>query len=300
MHKQLWLINYRSGNWEVGRLAEAMRSRVSVRAIDFPRLQEQVQDAAAFDRVIVVGGDGTCATILGEASDELSPLQRAPIGLLPIGTANDLAREVGSYDLCRGVSCDELPQVFESLSERRLAIWELSADDARYGFCNYASLGFEGAVVRDFHTWRTRSKLQNRLLNRAMYTYFGIHHMFSFLPETHLDTGDTRVACARTRGIILSNIKSHMGIGTLSRESDPFDDVIECIRASSPLAYLHMILAKTGVLPAMRAFHRGRDFALEGLPPGTPLQIDGEAKPAVRQGKVAVRLRGFARVLSGI
>lgn len=298
MRRQLWLINYRSGNWEGARLAEAMTARVSVREIEFSRLREQLQDATEFERVVVVGGDGTFATILNEASDDASPLRHKPIGLLPIGTANDLAREVGTYHLCSGVSHDALPPLFDTLSERQLAIWELEADGVQYGFCNYVSLGFEGAVVSDFHNWRTTSKIQHRLLNRAMYTFFGIQHLFSFVPETYIDDGIRRVTCARARGIIVSNVKSHMGIGVLSDESDPFDDTIECVRASPPFDYARMILAKTGVVPSLRAFHRGRDFSVEGLPPGTPLQIDGESKPAVTQGRMVVRLRGFARVLT--
>lgn len=298
MSSQCWLINFRSGNLDGARLAEVMKAHVTVVQLDFSQLQDQLRDAARFDRVVVVGGDGTFASILNEAAAESSPLANIPIGLLPIGTANDLAREVGTYGLGRLGAHEELPRIFGDLSERNIAIWELEADGVLHGFCNYVSLGFEGAVVSDFHTWRARSKVQNRILNRAMYTCFGMRHLFSFLPETTIVHDDRTTACASSRGLVISNVQSHMGIGTLCRESSPYDDQIECIRASSPFDYLRMILAKLGVVPSLRAVHRGKEFALEGLPPKTPLQIDGEPKLPVLHGKISVRLKGFARVLT--
>ena len=297
MFRQLWLINYRSGNWQGARLANAIATRVSVRELDFSRLGEQLQESAAFERVIVAGGDGTFATILNEATEPSSPLHHKAIGLFPIGTANDLAREVGTYELCTGVSSDDLVSAFDTLSERQLAIWELAVDGKRYGFCNYASLGFEGAVVGDFHRWRMKSKLQHRLLNRVMYALFGVRHALFTIPETHIDERGASIACARAHGIILSNLQSHMGIGVLSRESDPFDDVIECVRVSSPFDYARMFATKAGLWPSLRALHRGTEFSIRGLPPRTPLQIDGETKSPVDGGTVEVRLKGYARVL---
>jgi hypothetical protein len=88
-----------------------------------------------------------------------------------------------------------------------------------------------------------------------------------------------------------------MGIGLLSCESDAFDDVIECVRASSPLDYLRMMGAKIHVLPSLRSLYRGREFAIEGIPVDTPLQIDGETKPSVRHGRVLARRTGSARIL---
>jgi len=298
MLRQLWLINYSSGNCEGARLAETMAARVSVRELDFSRLGEQLQEASHFDRVIVAGGDGTFATILNEASEPSSPLQHKALGLLPIGTANDLARELGTYQICDGISGNDLVSVFDTLAERQLAIWELAADGQRYGFCNYASLGFEGAVVSDFHRWRTKSKHQNRLFNRAMYTLFGMRHMFSSIRTATLVDGDVGGACARTGGIVLSNLQSHMGIGVLSRDSDPFDDIIECVRVSPPFDYALMIASKAGLWGSLRPLHRGQEFSIRGLPPRTPLQIDGEPKPVVEGGTVEVRLKGYARVLT--
>ena len=297
MLNQCWLVNYRSDNREGARLAEVIAGLVSVRELDFSRLDAQLSDAARFDRVMVVGGDGTFTTVLNQACDRTSPLRNTPIGLVPIGTANDLAREVGTFDLCRGRSYTELPHLFELLPTRDLSVWELEVDGLSYGFCNYASLGFEGAVVTDFHCWRTRSKLHNRLLNRVMYSAFGLRHLLSFLRGVLIMDENRAVEIASTRGLVISNVKSHMGIGLLSRESDAFDDVIECVRASSPFDYLRMIGAKIHVLPSLRSLYRGREFSVEGVPVNTPLQIDGEPVPSVQRGRVAVRLKGTARIL---
>lgn len=278
-------------------MATAVQGSVAVREIDFNKLDEQLREAATFDRVIVVGGDGTFSTVLAAASGAGSPLSKTPIGVLPIGTANDLAREVGLFDLCRFRRYEELPRLFEMLPQRALSVWEAVADRVAYPFCNYVSLGFEGAVVSDFHAWRATSKIQHRLVNRVIYSWFGLRNITRMLRGARIEHDNTNVDIPSSRGIVVSNIQSHMGVGIIARESDPFDEMIECVRASSPCDYLRMIGAKLHLLPSLRSLYRGKRFLINNLAPRTPMQIDGEPGPEINGGVVFIRHRGFAQVL---
>ena len=70
-----------------------------------PRVTFEVGDAAAFareeadggaDAVVAVGGDGTVNEVLNGLSG-----RAVPMGIVPLGTANDFARHVGIPDDCR-------------------------------------------------------------------------------------------------------------------------------------------------------------------------------------------------------
>lgn len=298
MRSQIWLINTQSGRHQGAKVAESVKGLVEIRCLDFSKLPEQLQEASGFDRIAVAGGDGTYSSIL--TSPALPP---RPIGLIPVGTANDLAREVGTYHAFVGRKWHELPSIIDTLTERQLAIWDLTIDGKTQSFCNYCSLGFEGAVVSDFAAWRTQQKTHSSLKNQLMYTWFGLRRMGSILNGLSIrsDTSDTSepIELAPTRGIILSNIKSHMGIGMTTLESDPTDTLIECVKASSPLDYLRMIACRYNLLSPLKSAHRGTDISVDNIPPHTHVQLDGEALPPIQSGSMRITFRKFVTLLTG-
>lgn len=293
MTKQIWLINPRSGGQEGSRIADALRDQVTIAPLEFSRLHEQVAAAADHDQIVVAGGDGTVASVLTSPA-----LPDRPVALVSLGTANDLARELGTLRLFRGKRWEELPPIIRTLEERRLMTWEAEFDGRRRQFCNYLSLGFEGEVVSDFDRWRSGSAVHNRLLNRLMYLWFGLKHLGTRIRVSQLSgDGCEPQIISSTRGIILSNIKSHMGCGFVTIESDPSDALIECIRASSPIDYLRMVACPFGLLPSLKSVHRGSSIELTGLHPRTALQLDGEACAPIEGGRLRVARGRVVRVL---
>lgn len=293
MKTQCWLVNLRSGRGEGARLAEMLKSRVEIVPLDFSILSEQLRFAAQYDRIVVVGGDGTSASLL-----TAEQLPDVPVALVPIGTANDLARELGVLRALRGKSWTELPTIIDGFVERVLATWELECDGVCRAFCNYVSLGFEGAVVSDFHAWRSTSNVQSRLLNRLMYAYFGLRRLRGRLRDVVIQQEDgATVACPVTRGLVFTNIRSHMGCGISTAQANAADDILECVVASSPLDYLRMIGSSVGLLPALESLCRGRALRVTEVPKNTSVQIDGEVHGPVRSGQAVFRFRKFAKVL---
>lgn len=293
MKTQCWLVNLRSGRGEGARLAQTLTGKVEVVPLDFSILGEQLQFAAKFHRIVVVGGDGTSASIL--TAEQLPDI---PVVLVPIGTANDLARDLGVLRALRGNTWSELPAIVDGFVERSLATWEFECDGVCRPFCNYVSLGFEGAVVSDFNAWRLTASIQSRILNRLMYAYFGLRRLGARLRDVTIEQENgAAVACPITRGLVFTNIRSHMGCGISTPQANAADELLECVVASSPLDYLRMVGSSIGVLPALEALCQGRAFHVSGIPADTPVQIDGEVHPPVLSGHCVFRFRKFVKVL---
>lgn len=293
MPSQLWLVNTRSGGYRGARVLEALRDRVEACALDFSQLSKQLERGSVFNRIVVVGGDGSFASVL------TSPyLPSRPVALIPLGTANDLAREFGMCRAIKGLSWDDLPGLVESLSETPLAIWDLFVDGMTRSFCNYCSLGFEGAVVADFLAWRATQTRHGVFKNRAVYGLLGAKWIATRLRGLTISSDiNNAVQVPATRGIVVSNVKSHMGIGVLTPISDPGDNRIECVNASSPLDYLRMIASPMRLLPPLKSLVQGSEITIMGIPAGTHIQVDGEAHPPVMGGTVRVSFKKQTSIL---
>jgi len=93
-----------------------------------------VRRAAEFDLVIVCGGDGTVAAAAGGLREA-----GLPMGLLPLGTANDLARTLG-VPLDLGAAAD----VIIAGRTERIDLGEVNG----HPFFNVASLGLSAEVAQ--------------------------------------------------------------------------------------------------------------------------------------------------------
>ncbi|HEY9618435.1 MAG TPA: lipid kinase [Microcoleaceae cyanobacterium] len=105
------------------------------RASEIPELIRRYQSQV--DRVVIAGGDGTLnAAIPGLLDTQL------PLGILPLGTANDLARTLGIpttlADACKILTAGHLEQI------------DLGQVNDRY-FFNVASIGLSVQVTRNLN-----------------------------------------------------------------------------------------------------------------------------------------------------
>lgn len=154
--KQLWLINPRSGNGVGQRLLKKVSGCPGVVSVplDFSRLPEQLERAARFDLLVVAGGDGTAASVLCSTY-----LPEVPVLPMPLGTANDLARELGIARAVSGIETKALPGLFAGLPAQDFATWELRFEgeaahfvamrplDMRGGSCLSLALGARRAAA---------------------------------------------------------------------------------------------------------------------------------------------------------
>lgn len=152
-------------------------------------------------RIVVAGGDGTVAWVLGTISDlKLDP---APaVAVMPLGTGNDLSINLGwgskfeSTSIKRKNMYDTLLQYSDAVVQR-IDFWNMraTAPDASFfsnlphsvqkgdgekastvtsRFWNYFSVGLDAEAAYGFHSLREvhPSLTSSRLINQAWYSFF--------------------------------------------------------------------------------------------------------------------------------
>jgi diacylglycerol kinase family enzyme len=265
-----------------------------VHPIRFDRLDEQLTEAHSFDCIVVGGGDGTISSVL--TSPALPERQVLPIAL---GTANDLARELGILRALKGLPWTEIPAVASAWTCRPFATWQLAVDGLTIPFSNYCSIGFEGAVVADFHRWRTQTSHASRTRNRAMYTLCGLRHLSARLRGLKLACEASPVELEQpSMSLIFTNIQSYLGMGLSNTKGSPSDLNIECIATTSTLDYMRMIGASSGITATPPTLCSGRTMAASSIPSGTFLQVDGESRQPICGESMEISFRKMISILA--
>lgn len=94
-------------------------------------------DLSNFDGVVAAGGDGTLFEVLNGLYRH-PKAERTPLGLLPIGTGNAFARDLGlkPFDWPAAV------EILHKGHKRRVDVGHVQASDSDYYFLNVISMGF--------------------------------------------------------------------------------------------------------------------------------------------------------------
>lgn len=179
--------------------------------------------------VILGGGDGT----LNAAAPELRRLPR-PFGLLPLGTANDLARTLGiPFDP------GEAAEVIVEGTTRRIDLGLIDGAP----FFNVASLGLSAEVVREHESEGARKRLLG-VLNYPLSAWAAFRRHRPFKAELIIDGERLRCHCMQ---IAVGNGR-HYGGGMTVDERAEIDDgwlKVYYLRPTGLMAMLWM-------LPALR------------------------------------------------
>ena len=231
-----------------------------------------------YDRVIVVGGDGSFASLLSRMLPS-----HTIYGILPLGTGNDLARELGLLQKITRESIKEAVLNIINTPVTKLDIWRFKSSREERLFCNYCSLGFDGLVISDFERLRTRfsggPKFLRVIRNRLFYTIAAIRKLryaigsqvqiASTNPDWHFS------AKASVKSIVFSNIKSYLGLGCLNTNGRAYDGVLEVSVNMSILDYALRVLRKFFHIQHS-TFQSGRTLHITCSDSSVPLQLDGE------------------------
>ncbi len=181
---------------------------------------EIARRAGVCDIVVVAGGDGT----LNLAAPALLRAAR-PLGILPTGTANDLARTLG------------LPLVPEEAVEVILGGRPVPIDLGRVNgrpFFNVASIGLAAQVVR-FH--RGPRKRHWRLFSYPLSLYDGFRQTRAFTAKVARDGEARRVRCIQ---ISVANGR-HYGGGLTAAPDARIDDRTLQVFYIKPLSLLRLV-----------------------------------------------------------
>lgn len=309
------LVNPHSGG-EHGRklldLLERHRGKnppgLSVAALDWNDLDRQLAEARLAKLILVAGGDGTLSSIFARLTEpdarQGPPLP--PVGVLPLGTGNDLARELRLHNFFSWRAIADSLRRYQKLDAKPLTIWNVAwGVNLEYSaaFCNYLSCGFDAAVVRRFAGYRAkRSALVSRLGvsgNRLLYAAAAARELRCMLPTLEIECVDRPVALAENlRSIVFANIRSVLGLGQSNRQADPFDRQIEIVAVRRVSGYLDMCLGARNAWLGHEM--KGRASQIDFCLPSTvAVQLDGEARPDITGPRMCISPRGSVMVLVG-
>lgn len=240
--------------------------------------------AAKPDSLVLIGGDGTLATVL-----DVLVGSSVPLVLVPAGTGNDLAR---SLDIPFGSAHSAALAATAAVSgvPRALDVGEATCPDGRSYFLTIAALGFDAKV----------SDRTNRLQwprGRARYYLALIIELLRLTPMRFaLRTDGAESPASDGTLIAVGNTRSYGGGMPVCPEADPHDGLLDVVHIA-PVSRLQLIrlfprlLRGTHVsLPQVTTM---RSAVVEVAAPGLVVYADGE-----RIGTESVRIRAVPGALS--
>ncbi len=189
------------------------------------RLTEQTDELLRNARkVIAVGGDGTIGFVLSR----VRMLERpdTEIGLIPLGTGNDLGRNLGIF---RIYSQKGLLACVKRLIRAESASFDLWDVSGHHTLAAYISLGMDAAILHDFDQARRHGRIpKGALFNQLYYLKAFISHLGHSIrpgPVLEMETpqGRVQVPLGGLRSCLISNINSYAA-GSKPFAACRFDD----------------------------------------------------------------------------
>jgi YegS/Rv2252/BmrU family lipid kinase len=239
--------------------AELLETR---RAGDARRLASEASACAA---VVAVGGDGT-------VNEVLNGLPPGPaIGMIPSGTANVLAKELGLPRRAEGIA--------RALADGREISWDLAVDRVSgRKVLLFASAGYDAHVVHLFHAARKGP------IRMWQYIYWGLKSLLDYGAPRMAVELDGRTVATDASWVQVSNVAEYGGPLVFTPRARPDDGRFEV-----------MVLRGGGRRDVIRMFWRAIvgwafriDLRLGGLsfhparrvrlssPERVPVQVDGD------------------------
>lgn len=148
-----------------------------------------------FDLIIAAGGDGTVRSV-----SEVLVGHDTPLGLLPLGTGNLLARNIGADlgDPHRNVDIALFGEVRAiDMVSFRVELEDGSVQD--HSFCVMGGAGFDAQIMTD-----TKDELK-RLVGWAAYGEAGVRHMFAPPRWARFRIDDGEWQSRRVRSVMAAN-----------------------------------------------------------------------------------------------
>lgn len=241
---------------------------------------------ARAEAVVAVGGDGTASRLIPHI---LACEEPPALGLIPLGTSNDLAR---ALDMPVDEDYSE-EQALRSTLDRLLDAGEGRLDvfsvNEKLLFCNYFGVGLDAAIVRDFDGARRSrwAKLlpPGRMTNNLLYFIMGLKNLrFYVNPPVEIDCADgaresERLTIdSRCRAIIVTNLGVYAGGCPIRADARKDDGMFEITVIYSAYQFVKLIVTRflpfLGLPRGLGRFQARR--AAIHLSSPTPSQIDGE------------------------
>ncbi|KAF5293600.1 hypothetical protein FQA39_LY03085 [Lamprigera yunnana] len=260
-------------------------------------LQWSILLAPKLLRMLIAGGDGTIAWILSSIH-KLALEPEPAIGIVPLGTGNDLSRVLGwgsqhptnfdVLDLLKRIESANTTLLdrwkIEFTSPRPLSNLGIRLTRANMYMYNYVSIGVDAQVTLDFHKARSSRfyPFGSRFFNKIMYLCFGTQQVVAAdcrNLEQRLDIflDDVQIELPELESIVILNIPS-WGAG-VNLWGDDFsatnqsyhDGILEVVGVYSSF---HIAQLQVGLSKPYR-IGQARKIEIH-LHTSAPIQVDGE------------------------
>jgi len=215
--------------------------------------------------ILAAGGDGTINEV---ASGMVN--SAVPLGILPAGTANVLATELGL-----GRDIEQVARQIPHCLARRISLGRLDCGSSSRHFVSMAGIGFDAHIVYHLST-----RLKKRL-GKGAYWISGFAHGVRRFPEFEIEVeGSARLVCSFA---LISRVRNYGGDFEIARGAsllqDNFFEVV-LFRGRHSLPYLKYVLGMvTGRLSGMQGvtFLTGRSVRVsDPADRRVYIQVDGE------------------------
>jgi YegS/Rv2252/BmrU family lipid kinase len=246
---------------------------------DARRVCTDIEASSENPLVIVAGGDGTINAVVNAITPGC-----ATLAILPVGTANVLALELGISSIADGIA-----RIARGNS-RPLAVGLIEGvDGVSQRFLLMAGIGVDGDIVRGV---RTREK---RLLKKGAYLLSALRCLLMWRRGRFSLIADGRaVEC---HSVVICNGSRYGGNLVLMPEADIFEAVLDlfCITTESRWSWLRVVVATLAGRPCRSGdVTRVRATEIE-VGGDRAIQLDGDY---LGQAPVKVStLAGFARII---
>ncbi|XP_036445539.1 diacylglycerol kinase theta isoform X1 [Colossoma macropomum] len=253
-------------------------------------------------RMLVCGGDGTVGWVLGvlESIRHKLSCPEPAIGIIPLGTGNDLARVLrwgagysGEDHYSILVSVDEAEEVEMDRWTILFDAQEMTEDGKQNGFLeppkivqmnNYFGLGIDAELSLDFHHAREEEpgKFNSRFHNKGVYVKVGLQklsHTRNLHKDLRLQVDKQDIELPSIEGLIFLNIPSWgSGADLWGSDSDARfgkpridDGMLEVVGVTG---VVHMGQVQSGLRSGIR-IAQGSYIRIIVTKP-IPVQVDGE------------------------
>lgn len=273
MAQDLVLVNARSGSGTGLEVLDALNNSAKDLSLDvFPLStdpqSEGLRHLAKAQRLFVAGGDGSLHSLLPHLRDF-----KGTIGLLPLGTCNDLGRHLGIRRASSGNARELLTKLRHS-GTSILQVWTLTIGGKNALFANYASWGFDSKILHGVEGWRNARQGVKRWQTKLQYALRSFQALFHYKKISLTIRTSSSIHTRQLASCLCANIPTVMGWGTSNRLSDPSDDLIEVLLLSHPFGFAQMILCQGALSSPLQA--NSVEFELTPNDGVTQFQLDGE------------------------
>jgi YegS/Rv2252/BmrU family lipid kinase len=214
--------------------------------------------------ILAAGGDGTINEV---ASGMVN--SAVPLGILPAGTANVLATELGL-----GRDIDQAARLIPNCVARKISLGRLDGGSGPRYFLSMAGVGFDAHIV-----YHLSARLKKRL-GKGAYWISGFAQAVRTFPEFEIEVdGGARAVCSFA---LVSRVRNYGGDFEIARNASLLQDQFEVVifRGRYALPYLKYVLGMvTGRLAGMRGvtFLTGRSLRVsDPADRRVHIQVDGE------------------------